>query len=155
MSSAFEKLLHSFGKSVGIPDLCPDANGYCCLSFDEEFIHMEYNDVTHQLFLSSNVGSLPAGDRTRLYESLLEANYFFRNTKGATLSIDIPSEHVVLVYQTPIESLDDHRFECLIENFLTVTEEWRSKIADEITPKSVFSTENSSHHMELLQAIKV
>jgi hypothetical protein len=129
MGSAFSALLADFGKKIGIADLAPDEAGYCCLAFDEVVVNLEFNEASDQLFLSSHVGDLPDDGREALYEQLLEANYFFRGTNGAVLSVDTPSKQVVLLHQTPTVTLDGGSFETLIENFVNVAERWVGQLS--------------------------
>jgi hypothetical protein len=130
MKSQFSDLLHNFGKTIGLPDLAPDETGYCCLMFDENVVNIEFDEATEQVFLYSNVGDLPKEGREGLYEMLLEANYFFRGTRGATLSVDTGSDRVVAAYQVPLGALGNSQFESTVENFVHVTESWKKKLCE-------------------------
>lgn len=123
-----QTLLSEFGKTVGIPDLCFDENGYCCLFFDDMVVNMELAEDGDHLFLYSNVGEIPEGNLPAFYEMLLEGNYFFRKTRGATLGIDRDANIVLLIYRRPTLNLELSDFEQLIENFVNVTESWTRNI---------------------------
>ena len=135
MDNLFEKLLKDFGENVGIPGLALDDSGCCCLSFDDLLVNVEYNDQTRQFFLSAHIGDLPAEGREALYERLLSANYFFRDTQGATLAIDKPSNRVLLVFQAPASALDATIFSNTVRNFIQTTEQWRDRVARAASPE--------------------
>jgi hypothetical protein len=123
-------ILAEFGKGIGIPQLAFDEGGYCCLFFDEIVVNLELDEETEQLSLYSNVGDLPEDVKPGFYEALLEANYFFRNTGGATLGIDRNARLVALVYRVSYPTLNLVQFERIIENFVNVTETWIRKVRE-------------------------
>ena len=123
-----ENLLNGFGEKVGISDLNFDENGYCCLFFDEIVCNMELDEEAELLFMYTSVGEVPAEGKEAFYEVLLEANYFYRQTAGATLGIDRDAGLVVLAYQISFAGLDYHQFEKTIENFVNVSESWINRI---------------------------
>lgn len=130
MSDQFTALLKQFGKTIGITDLTDD-NGYCCLFFDDITVNMEERDST--LFLYTTVAELPESGREKLFARLLEANCFFKETRGATLGADLNAGIILLCYQTPLAVLDDIHFEKTIENFINITELWMTNIRETVS----------------------
>ncbi len=127
--SKIDGLMEAFGKEIGIDGLCLDENQWCCLSFDGVVVNMETDQDEENLFLYANLGDLPDGGRERLYEALLEANYFFGGTFGATLSINKDDGVVVLCCQYPVRCLDLTVMVRLVENFINVASDWSHRIA--------------------------
>lgn len=128
MSRIMNDLMSSLGKTLGFPDLCFDPTGYCALGFDDFLLNMQYIEATEQLFLSVSVAGLPEGNRQPLYELLLQGNCGFAQTGGATLGVN-EENGVVLSAHIKVITLDSLSFETLIDNFLTMAESWRERIA--------------------------
>jgi len=80
--------LTDFGKLIGIPDLEFDEHGYCCLFIDDVTLNLEYDSDSGHLLVYAHMGLLPDVPSLGMYEMLLEANFFCRDTAGATLGID-------------------------------------------------------------------
>lgn len=122
-------MFKSFGKTIGLPDLDLDEDGYCCLEFDGHIVNIEFNPRSEEFFLYAHIADLPGTGRKALYEMLLEANLFFRGTKGATLGIDRASERIVLAVKAPVTAMDERALERIMEDFVNVTTWWKQRLA--------------------------
>ena len=89
---AMQKILASFGENIGIPNLEFDEDNYCCLLFDEITINLETEAETGQIVFSSPLGNIPKDADQAFFEMLLEANFFYRETGGASLGINRKAE---------------------------------------------------------------
>lgn len=123
-----KSVLSEFGKGIGIPHLCFDDRGYCCISFDEVVVNMELDKASERLFFYSRVGALSGNALPELYEMLLEANCLYRGTFGGCLGIDRELKAVVLAYQIPVSQVDLPQFHRILENFVNAAELWVQKI---------------------------
>lgn len=121
-------LLSSFGKVIGIPGLKFDEDNYCCLLFDDVCINLELDERTGQLCINAPLGPIPEDADPVFFEMLLEANYFFRQTGGATLGMNRAANVIHLVYQIPAAGLDLVQFEQIMENLISIAETWMEKI---------------------------
>ena len=126
MNTSFVALVQAFGGAVGLDDLKPDENGYVCLTFDDRAVNLEERDGV--VYFYTRVEDLPAEGRADLYRRLLEANCFYRGTRGAVLGVDEALGAVLLFYQTPLSALDGVRLETILENFVNTAEAWRKQI---------------------------
>jgi hypothetical protein len=125
-----EALVSDLGKEVGIPELELDEDGYCCLFFDDVVVNMEWDDENERLLLYTSVGDIPEDGREELFEKLLDANLFWKNTGGATLSIDNGEKRVVMTYELLLANVSFADFKTVLENFVNVAEAWMGQLKD-------------------------
>lgn len=122
---AYTQLVSELGKTVGIEDLKPDEENYCCLGFDEKIItHIQYNEPNDVLMLFAQLGSIDEDKVNDIYPRLLKANLFWQGTGGATLGVDDETREVLMAYQVPLQMLDFPKFQELIEGFINTAELW-------------------------------
>ena len=123
------QLIGEFGRTIGIENLALDEKGCCCLMFDDVMLNLELTPEPEQFFIYAELGDIPEHGRDEFYAQLLEANFFFRGTGGATLSLDRGANCVLLAYQMASHDLFLQRFSQILENFVNVAATWREKIA--------------------------
>lgn len=126
--SKFNSLLSDFGNTIGIPDLKADSSGICMLAFDDIEIVIQHIQDGDMLLLYGYLGPIPPERQESLFEFLLSANSFFRDTGGSTIGIDKTTNAIGLHIAYPISSLDNQSFENLLENFVNMAESWIEKI---------------------------
>lgn len=122
MPEHINRLLADFGNALGLEGLSLDDKGYCCLSFDELLVHIEAVGDSALVLLYSSVGVVPEDAAPAIYRSLLDANYFFQGTAGATCGLDQAAGTVVLtrvVDTAPMQVLD---WEGVIQGFVDAAE---------------------------------
>jgi len=123
-------LVNEYAGSVGMDSLSLDESGRCSLLFDDRFtVTLESHPDTGALILHSEIGPLPAGQEHALSAKILEANYFWQHTGGiGTLALApaIPNvpQTIVLMSQTPLQSLDFAAFQSHFSDFIDTTEAW-------------------------------
>ncbi len=121
-------LIHDFGKNIGIPDLALDEHHYCCLQFDGVVVNLEYEPDKDELFLYTHLGRIPQDPSLALYERLLEANFFFRQTGGGVLGIDKATGIIALAWRLPASPLTLPALEKLMETFVNTAEYWTEQV---------------------------
>lgn len=127
----FKELLHNLGNEIGLPQLAPDAQGYCCLQFDEKIVvNIQYVDNSQNLLLFTSVGALDEKNRRKGFEKMLQANLFWQDTGGSTLGVDPETFTVIMAYQEPIRGVDYQRFRGLLETFVNTSELWMKRIGE-------------------------
>lgn len=127
---ALQKILASFGGKIGIPELKFDEDNYCCLLFDEIGINLETDLETGQIFFSSPLGPIPEKVDQAFFEMLLEANYFYKDTGGASIGINREVNKIQLIYSIPYQGLDQTQFEQIMESLVNLSELWTKRILD-------------------------
>lgn len=122
-------LLEKLGASLGLQDLSLDENNHCILLFDDKVIlNMELDENNELLVVYSYLGEVPFEGRENIFETLLESNFFWRNTQGATLGIDKHTQTVVLAYPMELPLKNKDIFEERLAVFVDVTEQWINKL---------------------------
>lgn len=143
-----KSLVQELGQVIQLPDLAPDEDGYCCLSFDEKItVHIQLDKDTNNLTFFTEVGKVEDAHKLYVYEQLLEANVFWLGTHGATLGVNTSTMMANLGYQEPIQNLDFQRFQQLLEGFVNTAESWIDKLPEihiDANNKEGSSTEVSS-----------
>lgn len=126
-----KSLVKELGQVIQLPDLTPDEDGYCCLSFDEKItVHIQLDKDTNNLTFFTEVGKIEDAHKLYVYEQLLEANVFWLGTHGATLGVNTTTLMANLGYQEPIQNLDFQRFQQLLEGFVNTAESWIDKLPE-------------------------
>lgn len=126
-----KSLVKELGQVIQLPDLAPDEDGYCCLSFDEKItVHIQLDKDTNNLTFFTEIGQIEDVHKLDIYEQLLEANVFWLGTHGATLGVNTSTMMANLGYQEPIQSLDFQRFQQLLEGFVNTAESWIDKLPE-------------------------
>jgi len=123
-------LLQEFGRTIGIPDLDLDDEGYCILVIDEKLvINMEFDQLGQQLLIYSLVGET-SGDAARVHEQMLRSNYLGRDTGGATLGLRPEDGGVVLSQWVAVPGLDLPRFTAILETFVNQVDDWTRRLPE-------------------------
>lgn len=118
--------------TLGLPALHFDYHGCARMLFHGEVIvNFECDPITAQLHLYTDLGPLPAVGREVLYRTLLEANLFGVQTRGATLSVDSHQNQVVLSRSVLVPSLGVSLMSQVLEDFVDCTVYWQRLLAEE------------------------
>ena len=123
-------LLQEFGHSIGIPDLQVDEEGRCNLLFDDVAVSFEFSQDEESVYLYSYLATAPEVDLEKFYATLLEANYLFRGTNGATLGVEAMSKRVVLIREERLELMRLAQFESVVGGFVNLAENWKKKLVN-------------------------
>lgn len=150
MNKQLETLLQQLGERVGLPDLAWDEGGECTLLFDDNVgINLSVEEDNQALVLYSIVGQLAPSVRTQAYEQLMSANFFWKDTLGATLGADTTTGTIVMAQSIPLSIIDLDVLENMLEHFIGLTENWMkrlAKLADGLeTPPSSIENNSTPH----------
>lgn len=128
MTEQVQQILAEFGRGIGLDSLALDANGYCCLGFDEVVVNIEWVPRSEQLMLYCHLGFVPAQADAAWYRELLEANHFFRGTGGATLGVDPATQSIAMVQPLALAILTPARLETELQGFVNGAEAWVQRL---------------------------
>lgn len=120
--------LRGLTAKIGIPELEPDDDGHWELATDEFSVHIDTVAETDSVFVYSLVGLMPEDPPVELLSHLLQANFFTRETAGATLGVDKFSDSIVLFVRWCRSELDDDSFEQRLLDFFEATDLWVKRI---------------------------
>ena len=124
----YEELIAETGAEIGIEGLAPDADGVCVLASDiGEIVIMDCKGPREMVLLNAAVTDVPPDADAALLEAL-KANRGFRDTNGATLSVDAETNRFELSQYALLEELDPDSFVALIERFATTLVGLRGKL---------------------------
>ncbi len=135
------KLLHDlvnqYARSIGLGSLPLDEQGRCSLLFDDKFsVTLEPHPEAGSLVFFAELGPVPADGEHDFCQKMLQANYFWQHTGGlGTLALapeadpNVPRT-AVLMYQTPLQSLDFGAFRNQFSDFVDTAEAWIDYLAD-------------------------
>lgn len=122
-------LLRDFGAGIGLPDLAPDDQGYCCLQIGEQMkVSLQYEADEQNLVLFARLCAIDVAMREDAFEMMLTGNLFWAQTKGATLAVEPADNLVFLQAKESVLSLDLPRFNRLLENFVETGETWVQRL---------------------------
>ncbi len=127
-AEAMQNLLKEFGDLIGIPELCLDEENRCNLMFDDVAVSFELNRDEESFYMYSYLGDASSENRERVYAKLLDANYVFKHTNGATLGVEDASKKIILIRQYALEMMRLSKFESVVEEFVNLAEYWKQKI---------------------------
>lgn len=125
MSEKFNALIEAFAKHVGLPD----DSGFTetlTMSVDDVAVGIQYvfDSSEESIVLYCDLGPIPEQKERDIYRNLLEGNYFWTGTGGATLSINSDTGHALAAHAMPLEELDGEGLAVAIDAFADVGEFW-------------------------------
>ena len=127
-AEVMQDLFKEFGNEIGIPDLQPDEENRCNLMFDDVAVSFELSHNEDSIYIYSYLGDAPYENREEFYAKLLDANYTFKYTKGATLGMEYSSKRVLLIREYGLEAMRLANFESVVEGFVNLAEYWKQKM---------------------------
>ena len=125
-----QRLLDDLARSAGLPELKLDADGRLTLAFDGRIeVTIDSEPEESRLVLSALVGELGREPPAALLAELLDANFFWQSTAGATLAVERTSGRVVLVEQLALAGLDASRLEAALNGFVAAGIRWHDRLS--------------------------
>ena len=128
MNQIFSSLIDALSAKVGVKLEISDECRLLC-DFDDFSLLIEYLEGGEQILLAVPVGSPPKSGREAFYLKLLQGQYLFHETGGATLALDMLAQFVNLQVVRHIRTLEVPDFLALVEDFLNLAAYWRERCA--------------------------
>lgn len=127
----FSELIGQFAAKIGIgAEIEIDSEERCFLEFDGMGVVIQGMAATETVAVLSPVGMPPPEDPCALYKALLEANYLFRGTSGATLSVNPEDGGVMLCRSLDGKALDADGLFVALDAFLNTLVAWRTFVSE-------------------------
>lgn len=123
-----DELIKAFAKNLGL-ELELDDSGSCTFSSDDFTITFTDLRGLESIALTADIGLPPPEKLENLYKFMLEANYLFNATSGATLAINAGSGHVALCSIFTYRGADADVFAHAVERFVNTCESWSKIVA--------------------------
>lgn len=127
----FNELVRGLAEKMGIGGVVEiDAEQRCFLEFDGLGVVIQGVDAAETVALLSPVGLPPPEEPGALYKALLEANYLFQGTAGATLSVNPEDGGVMLCRSLDARALDAEGLLVALDAFLNTLVAWRTFVGE-------------------------
>ena len=125
----FKELIADFAARVGVTESVEvDEESRCAFEIDGMGVIAQGLDEIGIVSLLAFIAPPPPERLERLYRRLLEANHLYRETFGATLSVDPESGLVCLVKHLPAATLDGEGFFREAGLFTNVIAHWKAVV---------------------------
>ena len=127
-----ESALKEIGERNGFA-IALDENGACTLELDDGRVMLlqERADLDELDFVAT-LGPVPEEARAEVFTELLSANFYWRETFGATLSWNADLEEVVLIYPLPLADATSESVETIFARFADLQSAWAERLAKTI-----------------------
>ena len=118
-----KELIKSLGETLGV-ELTLDDGGTCAFEADELFVKITDLPENGVIIIEGDIGAPPPENLEALYKTMLEAQYCFRNTSGATISRNPDTGNFVLCRAIAAEIQDPASFLDAVERFVSTLHVW-------------------------------
>ncbi|MBR5733996.1 MAG: type III secretion system chaperone [Desulfovibrionaceae bacterium] len=123
------EIIKAFGAKLGI-GLEFDADNVCSFEADGLSVTIHNLREIDTIAITGDLGDPPPWSLEDLYRTMLEANYLFRDTSGASLSFNPESGRFALCRAMPCKALDGESFFSEAERFVSTLEMWARIVRD-------------------------
>ena len=118
-----DHLIADFAQRAGLPTLALSADGTARLVVDRSHdVQIEYESTRQRLHLYTSLGAPPSEDKTAWLERLLVANFFGRDTDGATVCLDPVKREALLVLTLELDTTTPATFENALQSLVDAHE---------------------------------
>ncbi len=133
MKDNFDNLLTELGAAIGIPELCANEDYSCKLLFDEVAVSLELCEDHESFYICCVLGQTGPEVSAAQLALLLDANYLFSGTGGATLGVDKTSGNIALIRAERLSALRKPQFLTMLEEFVNLAEFWQARLLQPCT----------------------
>jgi hypothetical protein len=120
-------LLNDLGMMLGLAGMGLDEDDRCSFGIDAvQAVDLFLDEERAAVLLATVVSPLPASGRGQILTDMLQANFAWRGTEGATLAVG-PEDDVLLHREVPLDDgLDLSLLYDRLQSFVGVADAWRS-----------------------------
>jgi hypothetical protein len=136
-------LLRELGRVLDLSSLELDTNNHCLILFDDKIVlNLELQEEEGTLIVYSYISVVPFAGKELILEILLEANFFWKISHGATFAIDKQTQTLILEQKFPLPLEKPESFQDELGVFVDVVEAWMKRIDDICTEAEMLLEEN-------------
>ena len=118
-----EELIQEFNRAAGLEEV-PAADGVWKFSADGAVFGVSADEAGEKVYLFGEIPS-PVPDKEEAFrKTVLEANYFFNGTAGATFSINPETGAYTLIASERLDRLAPESFFAFVEKFVNTLAVW-------------------------------
>ena len=126
----YRRILAAAAEQLGFENVKPDEQGNCTLQFEDTFVSFSCQEESSQASLVIPVAEVPGECPREVMELLLDAQLFFKDTRGGTFSFDKTNGWVLLHLNLMADAIDESMLCNAIENMLDVARTFGEKIGE-------------------------
>lgn len=143
----FIQTLERYGEITGIGEVLYDDELGTCFEFEEGLeLTLLWNEKIQTIFASIFCGQVIEDHKAHVYPQLLQANFFWNETSGATLALEQDSQAIYLVDKWKISKINDaDKLNRCITHMVNAGKHWRDSLKQEEQDLSKASYSTSSH----------
>lgn len=129
---AFSQLIAGYAKKLGLNEIPIQDDFRVCLTFEPEInLDIQWNDQDTKLYLYSPCTKLITTSNAELAFELLSAIHFWKDTAGATLSLESETNTIYLCDKNTLETFTSiGHFSDHVDVFLDTVLYWRDRIRE-------------------------
>ena len=128
-SSSFAVLVRDLRILMSLPDDVGAGDTEAALRLDGVVVALLADEAQDSLALYADLGALPRNDRDALMQAMLQANFGWAQTRGATLALEGQSQTVALGKRVPLQGLQGPALMRNVMEFAEVARDWQQLLA--------------------------
>ena len=138
--------IKALGEKIGL-DLELDSASSCTFQTDGFSVTITHLVEIDRIALTGDLGDVPPQRPENLFRLMLEANYLFSATAGATLSLNGDNQHFALCRVITPSLQNENWLYSEVEEFVSICEKWLEIITNfRDLPTSTDDTDSSQSH---------
>lgn len=122
----YEELMADLGKRLELDEFQPDEDGLCELYTDDFTVTFQNVPETGMVLTTGLLFELGPDPSAKFLRRLLEANFMYTETHGATISVDPTNGCVMLTRYDRLNQVDAETFFKTVELFMLAMSEWKT-----------------------------
>lgn len=124
-----KQVLKEIGANSGL-EMSLDENGACSLELaDGRVMLVQERAGLDELDFVATLGPVPEELRAKVFTELLAANFYWKETFGATISWNADLEEAVLIYPLPLADATPESVETIFTRFAELQSAWAERFA--------------------------
>ena len=125
-----KQVLKEIGAKNGL-DMDLDENGACTLELaDGRVMLVQERADLGELDFVATLGPVPEEARAAVFTELLAANFYWKETFGATISWNADLEEAVIIYPLRLDDATAESVETIFTRFVELQSSWAERFAD-------------------------
>ena len=124
-----KSILKELGAKNGL-EMALDENGACTLELaDGRVMLIQERADLDELDFVATLGPVPEEVRATVFTDLLAANFYWKETFGATISWNTDLDEAVIMYPLNLANATDESVETIFTRFLELQDAWAERVA--------------------------
>lgn len=127
----YEELMADLGARLELDEFQPDEDGLCEIHTDDFTVTFQGVPETDMVLTTGLLCELGPDPSAKFLRRLLEANFMYAQTHGATISVDAANDCVMLTRYDRLNQVDGEIFLKTVKLFMLAMAEWKTWFKEE------------------------